>query len=74
MQSLTSLIKNYIEAAEKDGQGYPFVPIQAKNVGRKHCFLPHISFLSTGPPLKAKRPAAMAGLCNAPDDALFPSG
>ena len=24
MQSLTSLIKNYIEAAEKDGQGYPF--------------------------------------------------
>ena len=34
---------------KKDGQGYPFVPIQAKNVGRKHCFLPHISFLSTGP-------------------------
>ena len=34
---------------KKDGQGYPFVPMQAKNVGRKHCFLPHISFLSTGP-------------------------
>src|SRR5699024_10646125 len=46
---------------KKDGQGYPFVPIQAKNVGRKHCFLPHISFLSTGPLFFAKYTHCISG-------------
>ena len=49
MQSLTSLIKNYIEVAEKDGQGYPFYIIYAENLGRKYQLSAQISFLSTGP-------------------------